>query len=67
MTCAFGCAKTIQEVLNGLDGVEITKVDLEKKSATISYDKTILTPKIITKVVQATVDGKTYKVLNLKS
>ncbi len=67
MTCAIGCAKTIQEELNGLDGVEIAKVDFEKKSATISFDKTILTPKIITKVVQATGDGKTYKVSNMKS
>jgi len=67
MTCAIGCAKTIQEELNGLDGVEIAKVDFEKKSATISYDKSILTPEIITKVVQATGDGKTYKVSNMKS
>jgi copper chaperone CopZ len=67
MTCAIGCAKTIQEELNGLDGVEIAKVDFEKKSATISYDKSILNPGIITKVVQATGDGKTYKVSNMKS
>jgi copper chaperone CopZ len=47
--------------------VEIAKVDFEKKSATISYDKSILNPEIITKVVQATGDGKTYKVSNMKS
>ncbi len=67
MTCAIGCAKTIEEELNGLDGVKAAKVDFEKKSASISFDKTILTPKIITKVVQATGDGKTYKVSNMKS
>ena len=67
MTCAIGCAKTIEEELNGLDGVKTAKVDFENKSATISFDKTILTPAIITKVVQATGDGKTYKVSNMKS
>jgi copper chaperone CopZ len=67
MTCAIGCAKTIQEELNGIDGVEMAKVDFEKKSATITYDKSILTPEIITKVVQATGDGKSYKVSNMKS
>jgi copper chaperone CopZ len=67
MTCAIGCAKTIEEELNGLDGVKTAKVDFEKKSAIISFDKTILTPEIITKVVQATGDGKTYKVSNMKS
>ena len=67
MTCAIGCAKTIEEELNGLDGVKAAKVDFEKKSATISFDKTILSPEIITKVVQATGDGKTYKVSNMKS
>lgn len=67
MTCAIGCARTIEEELNGLDGVKTAKVDFEKKLATISFDKTILTPEIITKVVQATGDGKTYKVSKMKS
>ena len=66
MTCAIGCAKTIEEELNGLDGVKMAKVDFDKKLATVSFDKTILTPGIITKVVQATGDGKTYKVSNMK-
>ena len=67
MTCAIGCAKTIEEELNGLDGVKTAKVDFEKKLATIAFDKTLLTPEIITKVVQATGDGKTYKVSKMKS
>jgi len=67
MTCAIGCAKTIEEELNGLDGVQTATVDFEKKLATISFDKTILTPENITKVVEATGDGKTYKVSNMKS
>lgn len=66
MTCAIGCAKTIQEELNGLDGVQKATVDFEKELATVSYDKTVLNPEKITKVVEATADGKSYKVSNMK-
>ncbi|WP_281298048.1 heavy-metal-associated domain-containing protein [Flavobacterium limnophilum] len=66
MTCAIGCAKTIQEELNGLDGVQTASVDFDKELATVSFDKTILTPKKLTKVVEAAADGKTYKVSNMK-
>lgn len=66
MTCAIGCAKTIQEELNGLDGVQTAKVDFDKELAIVSYDKTVLNPEKITKVVEATADGKTYKVSNMK-
>lgn len=66
MTCAIGCAKTIQEELNGLDGVKTATVDFDKKLATVSFDKTILTPEKLSKVVEATADGKTYTVSNIK-
>ena len=66
MTCAIGCAKTIQEELNGLDGVQKATVNFEKELATVSFDKTILSPEKLTKVVEATADGKTYKVSNMK-
>jgi len=67
MTCAIGCAKTIQEELSDLDGVQKATVDFDKKLATVSFDKTIQTPESLTKVVEATADGKTYKVSNMKS
>lgn len=67
MTCAIGCAKTIQEELTELDGVQTAKVDFDKKLATVTFDKTIQTPESLTKVVQDTGDGKTYKVSNMKS
>jgi mercuric ion binding protein len=67
MTCAIGCAKTIQEELTDLDGVQTAKVDFDKKLATVIFDKTVQTPESLTKVVQATGDGKTYKVSNMKS
>lgn len=66
MTCEIGCAKTIQEELNGLEGVKIAAVNFEKKSATVSFDKTILSTKELTKVVEAAADGKTYTVSNMK-
>jgi mercuric ion binding protein len=66
MTCAIGCAKTIQEELNGLDGVKTATVDFEKELATVSFDKTVLSPEKLTKVVEATADGKSYKVSNMK-
>ncbi|SHF76652.1 Copper chaperone CopZ [Flavobacterium fluvii] len=66
MTCAIGCAKTIQEELNGLDGVQTATVDFDKELATVSFDKTMLSPEKLTKVVEATADGKTYKVSNMK-
>jgi copper chaperone CopZ len=67
MTCEIGCAKTIEKELNGLDGVQKATIDFKKKSATISFDKTILKTENISKVVEATGDGKTYKVSNMKS
>lgn len=67
MTCAVGCAATIQEELTGLDGVQTAKVDFDKKLATVTFDKTVQTPESLTKIVQATGDGKTYKVSNMKS
>ncbi len=66
MTCAIGCAKTIEEELNGLDGVQKATVDFDKEFATVTFDKTVLTPEKLTKVVEATADGKTYKVSNMK-
>lgn len=66
MTCEIGCAKTIEGELNDLNGVKTAKIDFNKKLATVSFDKTVQTPESLTKVVEATADGKTYKVLNMK-
>ena len=67
MTCAIGCAKTIQEELSALDGVQEATVDFDKKLATVSFDKTIQTPKNLIQVIEKTGDGKTYTVSKLKS
>lgn len=67
MTCAMGCAKTIEKELSNLEGVEKATVDFDKKTATVVFDKTVQNQENLTKVVQATGDGKTYKVSNIKS
>ena len=67
MTCAIGCAKTIEQELSDLDGVEKATVDFEKKTAIVTFDKSVQNPENLTKVVQETGDGKTYKVSNVKS
>jgi copper chaperone CopZ len=66
MTCAMGCAKTIEDELSNLEGVESAKVDFDKKLASVSFDKTIQNPESLTKIVQATGDGATYKVVDFK-
>ncbi|WP_264536132.1 heavy-metal-associated domain-containing protein [Flavobacterium sp. N1736] len=66
MTCAVGCAKTIEQELSNLKGVEKAAVDFDKKTAMVTFDKTIQNPENLTKVVQETGDGKTYKVSNMK-
>lgn len=66
MTCAVGCAKTIQEELSAQEGVQSAIVDFEKKLASVSFDKTIQTPEDLTKIVEKVGDGKTYTVSNLK-
>lgn len=67
MTCAVGCAKTIQEDLTALEGVQNATVDFDTKLATVIFDKTVQSPEKLTKVVESIADGKTYKVSNIKS
>jgi len=66
MTCAIGCAKTIQEDLTGLDGVQEAKVDFDTKLATVTFDKTVQNIEKLTKVVEEAADGKTYSVKDMK-
>lgn len=67
MTCAMGCAKTIESKLSKLDGVQKATVDYDKKEATVEYDAAVLTPEKLTKTVEATGDGETYKVSEMKT
>jgi copper chaperone CopZ len=67
MTCAMGCAKTIENKLAGLDGVQKATVDFDKKEATIEYDAQLQTIETLSKTVEEVADGKTYKVKDAKN
>ena len=67
MTCAVGCAKTIQEKLAAMDGIQSATVDFDKKFATVEFDASKQTTDLLLKAVQETGDGKTYVVSNMKS
>jgi len=67
MSCAIGCAKTIEKELSEMDGVQKASVDFDSKKAVIEFDATKQTPENFVKVVEATADGKTYKVSDVTS
>jgi copper chaperone CopZ len=67
MTCAVGCAKTIETELSNLEGVEKATVDFDKKLATVTFDNKVQNLQSLAKIVEETGDGKTYKVSNFKS
>lgn len=67
MTCAVGCAKTIQDKLASMDGIQSATVDFDKKFAIVEFDASKQTPELLLKAVQETGDGKTYMVSNMKS
>lgn len=67
MTCAIGCAKTIEKELAETQGVQKAAVDFDKKTATVEFDSSLQTPENLVKIIEATADGKTYKVSNLNA
>ncbi|MCX6172960.1 MAG: heavy metal-associated domain-containing protein [Flavobacterium sp.] len=66
MTCAIGCAKTIETKLSKMNGVQKAAVDFDKKEAIVNFDAAVLSSKDIVDAVQTTGDGETYKVLEVK-
>jgi mercuric ion binding protein len=66
MTCAMGCAKTIEKEIAEINGVQKATVDFDKKEATVEFDRAVLTPEKIFSTVEATGDGTTYKVVAAK-
>ena len=65
MTCAVGCAKTIEKKLAKMEGVKSAKVDYDKKMAMVEYDDA----KVTTTSLEATVKkvGDTYTVKEMKT
>jgi len=66
MTCSMGCAKTIEEKLTEMDGVQNAKVDFEAKTATVEFDLDKLKSDDLVKAAESCADGKTYKVSDVK-
>ena len=66
MTCAIGCAKTIEEDLSKMEGVQKAVVDFDTKIASIDYDAAVLSPDNLVKTVTSAADGKTYSVSSVK-
>ncbi|MEZ4801418.1 MAG: heavy metal-associated domain-containing protein [Gelidibacter sp.] len=65
MTCAMGCAKTIEKKLAKMDGVKSAKVDFDKKLAMVEYDEAKVTPTSLEETVKKT--GDMYSVNNMKT
>ena len=65
MTCAMGCAKTIEKKMAKMDGVKSAKVDFEKEIAMVEYDEAMVTPKTLEEAVAKA--GDTYKVKDMKT
>lgn len=67
MTCAIGCAKSIETRLANMNGVQKATVDFDNKQATVSFDAAILNSAKIVKAVESIGDGETYTVSELKT
>jgi len=65
MTCAIGCAATIEKNLNKTLGIASAKVDFESKTAWVVYDATQLDFDQLTKIVKET--GDAYSVSAIES
>jgi len=64
MTCAVGCAKTIEKKLAKMDGVKSASVDFDRRLAMVEYDEEMVTPTSLTETVTKVAD--IYKVNEVK-
>ena len=60
MTCAMGCAKTIESKLSKMNGVQKATIDFDKKQATVEFDAAVISPENLSKTVEATGDGEIH-------
>ena len=65
MTCAMGCAATIEKKIAKMEGVKSSKVDFEKKLAMVEYDVAKVSPEALTKTVSSVAD--LYSVKDMKN
>ena len=65
MTCAIGCAATIEKKISKMEGVKSATVDFDKKLAMVEYDEAKVTPTSLEETVTGVAD--IYKVSNMKT
>lgn len=65
MTCAMGCAKTIEKKMAKMEGVKSAVVDFDRQLAMVEYDNAKVTPVSLEKTVTSVAD--TYKVKDMKT
>ena len=58
MACG-NCEKRVQEALNDTDGVTSARVSLSDKTATVTYDESLVTPLLL----KETIDDLGYELL----
>lgn len=66
MTCAMGCAKTIENKLADQEGVGQAVVDFETKIATVKFDAEKQSLESLTKTIEGVAGGDSYKVTESK-
>ncbi|MFP4844404.1 cation transporter [Winogradskyella sp. PE311] len=64
MTCAMGCAKTIEKKMAKMEGVKSAKVDFDNRLAMVEYDEAKVSPKTLEETVTKVAD--IYKVKDMK-
>lgn len=64
MTCAMGCAKTIEKRMAKMEGVKSAKVDFDNRMAMVEYDEDKVTPESLKETVTNVAD--IYKVKDIK-
>lgn len=65
MTCAMGCAKTIEKKLAKMEGVKSAKVDFDNRLAMVEYDEAKVTPTSLEETVKKA--GEVYEVTDMKT
>lgn len=65
MTCAIGCAATIEKKIAKMDGVKSSVVDFDRRLAMVEYDEAKVTPTSLAETVTKVAD--IYKVSDMKT
>ncbi|RAJ25785.1 Cu+-exporting ATPase [Gelidibacter algens] len=65
MTCAMGCAKTIEKKIARMEGVKSATVDFDNRLAMVEYDNAKVTPSSLEEAVVSVAD--TYSVKDMKT